>query len=125
MNNEVKSQVVNKEVKKDRHTVQGNNWRVKMKRIYKYTEKDLELRKGSPSGFLSLPRGSQLLSVMNQKEEFAIYALVDDTEEERESFEFRLIGTGHPFEDMVGYVFLGTVSFSIGSLVFHVFWRRS
>ena len=86
-----------------------------MKRIFKYPlpVKDLV--------FLDLPGGAKVLSVAEQANEIVLYALVDDEMQSAERQAFRIVGTGHPCEDVPPMTFLGTVKLYGGTLMFHVF----
>ena len=71
---------------------------------------------------IQMPKGSEILSVGNQRDTLCIWALCDEkcSLEERT---FRIAGTGHPINyDMgIDYKFLGTVHLFGSSLIFHVF----
>jgi hypothetical protein len=89
-----------------------------MKTIYKY-------HLISPMSNIKLPKGAKILSVINQLEKIIIYALVDPEELELEEFTFAILPTGtYPATYNDNYIFLGTVSFNGGSLVFHVFYTK-
>ena len=68
---------------------------------------------------LPMPAGAQLLSVHNQHERICVWALVDTEAPEVERV-FRLVGTGHPYDDEGG-TFVGSVLMQDGYYVFHVF----
>ena len=69
---------------------------------------------------LSLPRGSQVRSVIEQHGELVCYAEVDETESATEPHSFFVYGTGHTIRHNGGQVkFLGTVA--LDPHVFHVF----
>ena len=88
-----------------------------MKRIYKYVISFHDL--------LPLPKGSKILSVVNQYELITVYALVDVDVKETQYFEFIVQGTGRNilFEPN-NWIFLGTLFMDNGALVWHVFWRE-
>jgi hypothetical protein len=72
---------------------------------------------------LELPRGAQILSVGNQKDQLVLWALIDVECSELEIRHFLIVGTGHElrlFGKFLGK-FLGTVLFHDAALVFHVF----
>ena len=87
-----------------------------MKTIYKYTldvKDDQSIRiKGTP------------ISVINQRNQIAMYALCDSSEEDH-YVDVHISGTGHPIPSYVinDYKFLGTVSLFSGNLVFHIFYK--
>lgn len=67
---------------------------------------------------ISLPKGSEILTIQNQRERPCLWAKVDPTAKE----ESRVIKTreaGH-YADNLGR-FISTVQFKNGSLVFHFF----
>jgi hypothetical protein len=71
---------------------------------------------------LTIPEGSRILSVQNQKESLVLWAMVPDQPFSYESRKFYIATTCHlvPFEFEVEE-FLGTVQFLEGSYVVHVF----
>lgn len=82
---------------------------------------------------LKLPPGSHILSVMNQRDNIVLYALVWPTENKEvyEDVSIRIVGTGHDIDFFIpaerfggGYKFLGTVSLHGGALMFHVFYMK-
>lgn len=85
--------------------------------IYKYTMPQHE------NVVLDLPKGAEVLSVLNQREELVLYAKVDPTATEVEPQQFAVRGTGHVLSGEEG-AFIGTVSFMSGSLILHVFHKR-
>jgi hypothetical protein len=90
-----------------------------MKTIYKYPvpiDDDFEL---------DLPVGARLLCVDTQRGVPNLWALVDmDPGLGSETRRFRLAGTGHPLDDRpLDYV--GTFQLHRGSLVFHLFEKKS
>ena len=91
-----------------------------MNRIYKYT---LEL---VDKQTIELPRKAEILSVLTQRDNVVLYALVDDGDvdpHDLEAIEIRIVGTGHAFVDRDEYVFLGTVMHYDGDLIWHIFRR--
>jgi hypothetical protein len=87
--------------------------------IYKYQLEMLAFQR------VQIPRISTPLSVINQRGQFAVYAMIgkDSLEEEKASYDFRIVATGQDFDDLDDYAFLGTVPFAHGNLVYHVFCR--
>jgi hypothetical protein len=86
-----------------------------MKTIYKYPLKNHTTQ-------IELPKGAQVLSVINQENVITVYASVE-TENEMESVEFRIFGTGWDVggEDLDLLKFVGTVQ--VDWLVWHVFYK--
>ena len=89
-----------------------------MKTIYKYPLIAMHTQT------LELPKGSSILSVMNQFDEIVIYALVDTEEKQTEKYTITTHGTGHKADDVCNFKFLGTVKLEDGRLMFHVFYRK-
>lgn len=87
-----------------------------MKTIYKYP---IEIQDRQ---VLTLPKGSEILTVKMQKDYIFLWALVENTEE-TEDFEILIYGTGHPIED-VQIKYISTIQSQIGSLVFHIFRKE-
>ena len=89
-----------------------------MKNIYKYTimptnKQDLVI----PS--------DKILSANEQRGDIVVYAIRDERLEPI-NYTFRIIGTGHPIDyDISEYTFLNTVKMHNGSLMFHVFYKKS
>jgi hypothetical protein len=80
---------------------------------------------------IKLPPGSRVLSVMNQRDNIVLYALVHPINNKNliEDVSIRIVGTGHDIDFFIpnpnltdGYKFLGTVSLHDGALMFHVFY---
>lgn len=67
---------------------------------------------------LEMPEGAQPLSVQMQHGQPCLWALVNPDAPRRSRF-FRLVGTGHPVEEGLGFV--GTFQLNGGALVFHLF----
>jgi len=88
-----------------------------MKRIFKYPIQVTDHTR------LTLPRGARILSVMNQREEIVLYALVEDSAYQNEAWEIEVRGTGHDASGLTDHTFLGTVEMH-QVLMFHVFVRR-
>lgn len=72
---------------------------------------------------IEIPNGSILLSVQAQNETPCLWALIYNTEAEKETIRLRTIGTGNPIsdEDFDPQDFLGTYQLKCGSFVGHVF----
>ena len=71
---------------------------------------------------LTLPSGSQIISVAKQYNNVVIYAMVNPTELLMDSYHVIILGTGTPIEwKILDYKFLGTLAFSNGDLMFHYF----
>jgi len=70
-----------------------------------------------------IPFNGEVLSVINQKGNLVLYALVDETETRMEDVNIKIIGTGNWIddEDFIGYKFINTVQLADGNLVFHIF----
>lgn len=83
-----------------------------MKRIFKY---EIPV---SDDFKLSLPKGSEILSVQMQKSIPCLWALIDEANE-RENRYFKLYGTGMAIDDNLKYI--GTFQMLNGGLVFHLF----
>lgn len=87
-----------------------------MKTIFKYT---LETHDEQD---VTLPVGSEILTVKEQYGDICLWALVDPGEAKKEDRRIRILGTGHSFEDDFERTrYLGTVLMSGGSLVWHIF----
>lgn len=70
----------------------------------------------------------QILSVMGQKDDIVLYALVDHSNFKMSDVDVSVFGTGHNIPDKMinpfgDRKFLGTVLLYEGSLIFHVFYR--
>jgi hypothetical protein len=76
---------------------------------------------------LIMPAGAKILSAQVQNHGFhdaiCIWAIVDPNtpSSKLEKRKFRIIGTGHPFNDADNLTFISTVQMYDGKLVFHVF----
>lgn len=83
-----------------------------MHTIWKYT---LE-----PVTELDIPQGAEILSVASQHGQIVLWAKVDPQAptEKRTIIGF---GTGHDIPDNLNLSFIGTVMFSNGNFVFHIF----
>ena len=87
-----------------------------MKTVYKYPLQHTDEQ------ILEVPVGSQILSVANQSDTIVLYALVDTEVKQMQNISIYIHGTGHVVygEDIV---FVGTVPFFRGNLMFHVFGK--
>ena len=92
-----------------------------MLKIWKFgiSRKDIDDLVGLP-----MPIGAQVLSVGEQDGTVCLWALVNPTKPQEQRL-FRIIGTGHPADDVVGMEFIGTVLLLNGKLVLHVFDARN
>ncbi len=94
-----------------------------MKTIWKMFKKLSELDDWI---MFNVPAGAKVLSVGNQREQLCVWFEVDPAALRGKQF-FRVAGTGHPvhvpcpFGDLTVGDFIGTVLFSDGELVFHVY----
>jgi hypothetical protein len=88
-----------------------------MKSIYKFTLLIADQQT------LTLPKGSRILSVTEQRGNIVLYSLVDTNAESTEDVLIIIHGTGHPANDIDDCTFLGTVKLRGGGLMFHVFMR--
>lgn len=75
----------------------------------------------TPRAQFNLPLGSEVLSVINQREEIVMYVRVPLKPEGFECRTFWTYGTGHPIEVGREHLFIGTVALDNANLVFHVF----
>lgn len=73
---------------------------------------------------LTLPKGSEILSVINQYDNACIYAIVDTETKETEEYSLECYGTGHTIRHDSSYKFLGTVAMLGGNFVYHVFYKK-
>jgi hypothetical protein len=73
---------------------------------------------------VQMPKGAQVLSVVNQNDGIVVYALVDTLEKKTEGYTFVTIGTGYEVDINTSvYRFVGTVVTNQGKRVWHVFMR--
>lgn len=77
---------------------------------------------------IEMPLGSQILSIHSQTlpfgpkdEALCLWALVNIDENRKETRMLRIVGTGHPFEDVDKYKFICTTQQDSGRLVWHIF----
>jgi hypothetical protein len=88
--------------------------------IWKYT-----LNAGTVNN-IDMPLGAEVLSVETQEDDIVLYALVNSKEESQQQMEVRAYGTGHDIDvNLSDYNFLGTAKLYSGSLMFHVFYKRT
>lgn len=90
-----------------------------MTKVFKYKlEPDKET--------MQLPTGARLISVIEQHGNIVVYAMVNESAEGVEDYEFKVAGTGNGLgtEDIEEYTFLGTVGMDGNTFVFHIFYRR-
>lgn len=91
-----------------------------MLKVFKYPVRLNELKDVIT---ITMPEGAEVLSAVNQYEQLAIYAMVDETKQITVDKNFRVVGTGHPISGThtrFAWKFIGTVLFDEGHLVFHV-----
>lgn len=86
--------------------------------IYKYTLENVDTQT------LTLPAGSEILSVINQHENVCLYACVDPMTAEIERYSIQIYGTGHNIRHDDTYRFLGTVAMFDGDFILHVFYKK-
>ncbi len=72
---------------------------------------------------IEMPSGAQVLTVDTQSNQPCIWVMVDPNALE-EFRPFRLVGTGHPCNDVSADQYIGTFQVSGGALVFHLFDAR-
>lgn len=70
---------------------------------------------------IQLPTNSKIISAANQKEDLCIWYICDTETKEQTERTILMVGTGHPILESKSKVFIDTVLFMSGSLVFHVF----
>jgi hypothetical protein len=87
-----------------------------MKTIYKYPVEIAEYVK------IDLPKGAEILTVQEQRNQPMMWALVDPNAEP-ETRLFGTFGTGHPLGNAIGVTtkYIGTYQSAEGQLVLHVF----
>lgn len=88
------------------------------RRIWKFSTPLRELRDIIE---FAVPAGARFISAINQRESLCLYAEVDPTEKMRMKREFAVFGTGSRIVLSPDYRFLGTVVFSMGELVYHIY----
>lgn len=86
------------------------------RRIFKY---ELKL---DTVNIVSMPKGAEVISVIEQNNGIVVYAIVDPDETQMVDKVFTIVGTGRDMTfDADDYVFLGTVSMFAGRYIWHVF----
>lgn len=70
-----------------------------------------------------MPLGAEVLTVQTQAGKPCLWALVDPAAPKHDR-RFRIVGTGHPFDDADAHRYIGTFQMHGGALVFHVFERN-
>jgi len=88
-----------------------------IKTIWKYP------LKATDSQNISMPKGSQILTVQTQFDVPCLWALVDPAEKNTEARLIETFGTGHDLHYDMGASreYIGTFQLHEGQLVFHVF----
>ena len=86
-------------------------------KIYKYILRMEETQ------LLEVPRGSKILSVAEQRNKIAIYALVDIKQKRFDYYKFFIKPTGQDV-NVNDCEFLGTVKMYEGDLMFHIFYKK-
>lgn len=86
-----------------------------MLRVFKYPVKIVD------HVSIAMPKGARLLSFQSQGGHPCLWALVDPVAE-KETRNFRFVGTGHPVEeDPTSLQFVGTAQMMDGALIWHLF----
>ncbi len=73
---------------------------------------------------LTLPKGAEILSVINHFGDVCIYAIVDTETTEREEYALQCYSTGYTIRHDDSYKFLGTVVMLDGNFIYHVFYKK-
>jgi hypothetical protein len=68
---------------------------------------------------VTMPRGARPLHVACQGDAFMLWAQVDPDAPTAPRW-FRVVGTGHPFDEDTVKAYVGTVHYPVGGLIFHV-----
>ncbi len=68
-----------------------------------------------------MPKDAKVLTVQVQNGTPCIWAAVDPSQMYLEPRTFRIVGTGHEFEDVIVDGYVGTFQMYDGKLVFHLF----
>jgi hypothetical protein len=89
-----------------------------VKTIYKYSIPLID------KPVINLPAGALILSVGNQREALCVWVLLDQPASAFQVRSFRVVGTGHDVQDLDEFVFLDTVQFRGGELIFHIFVEK-
>jgi hypothetical protein len=86
-----------------------------MKKIFKY------VLDGDP---LTLPAGSKIISVSNQRDNIVLYAIVDTEINDKMIYSIFITKTDQEIgRDLTDYTFLGTVPLLGGAFMFHIFYK--
>jgi len=88
-------------------------------KIYKYPLSTKTIQE------IVMPKNAKILSALNQREKICIWALVDPEEQEVEKRTIEVYATGLTTFDSKNIKFIDTVSFLNGSLIYHVFERKT
>jgi hypothetical protein len=86
-----------------------------MKTIWKY-----RLNENLENKVISVPQGAEFLSVQKQGESLCLWYLVNP-EALKEERKISIVGTGHTLPESFHGVYLGTVQYAEGSLIWHIF----
>lgn len=71
-------------------------------------------------------KSKEIISVVSQRNNIIVYAMIDEEMEESYEYDFLAIGTGFKCpDDIDSYLFLGTVPTYEEELIWHVFYKRS
>lgn len=89
--------------------------RCAMQTIWKYV-----VPEGRDYFSMLLPKEAKILTLQMQNDVLCLWALVDQINE-TERRNFRMFGTGHPFDMREGFTYIGTFQLLDGKLVFHMF----
>ncbi len=87
-----------------------------MKTIYEYIMQETDMQT------VLMPRGYDQLAIQCHNGRLTLWAMVDPAETRTDAEVFRIVGTGHRFEDADKCRYLSTVQMNTG-LVWHVFLR--
>ncbi len=85
-----------------------------MKRVFKYTLEMIDEQA------IAMPKGAFPMTVQTQNDKPQVWMFVDDSQPP-ERRKFRIVGTGHPADDVQYGQYVGTFQMQGGSLVFHLF----
>ncbi len=83
--------------------------------IYKYNLEMASFHK------IKMPKGATILHFGNQFGQPKIWAEVNPSEEEEETREFFMLGTGHDIPMEINVRYIGTAHFNEGALIFHLY----
>lgn len=72
---------------------------------------------------LKMPKGANIFTVQTQNEIPCLWALVDPDADKEERI-IEIFGTGHPINDEIDRIYIGTYQLMKGSFIGHVFERR-